>query len=145
MILDAYAVIAYLAGEQAADEVEVLLRDRSDPPAISAANAGEVVDRLARVAHIDLGRVLDELHRLRDGGLEILTIDTFDGLCTGALRQRFYDRRTAQLSLADCAALTAAVRYGQRLATADPALAIAARAMSIDVVALPDSTGRRPV
>lgn len=143
MILDAYAVIAYLAGEPAADEVEALLRDRADPCAISALSAGEVVDRLGRVAHIDLSRVLDEFHRLRDGGVEILTVDAFDGLCAGALRQRFYDRE-AQLSLADCATLTAALRHGQRLATADPALATAARTSSIDVVALPDSTGRRP-
>jgi PIN domain nuclease of toxin-antitoxin system len=145
MILDAYGVIAYLAGEQAADEVEDLLRNRDDPPAISAVNAGEVVDRLARVAQLDPSRVLDEMRRLRDGGLEILTVDAFDGLCAGALRNRFYDRREAQLSLADCTALAAAVRHGQSLATADPALAVAARTMSIVVVALPDSAGRRPV
>jgi PIN domain nuclease of toxin-antitoxin system len=144
VILDAYALIAYLAGERAADEVEQLLRGGDDPPAISPVNAGEVVDRLTRVAGHDLNRVLRELLRLRDGGLEILTVDAFDGLCAGALRQRFYDRRHAPLSLADCAALTAAVRHGQRLATADAPLATAARAMSLDVAALPDSSGVRP-
>lgn len=96
------------------------------------------------MAQLDPSRVLEELRRLRDSGLEILTVDAFDGLCAGALRNRFYDRRQAQLSLADCAALAAAVRHGQRLATADPALAEAARAMSIEVIALADSAGHRP-
>ena len=126
VILDAYAVIAYLAGERAADEVEQLLRSIDDRPRITAVNAGEVVDRLTRAAGLDLGRVLDELRGLRDGGVEILAVDAFDGMCAGSLRQKFYDRRTAPLSLADCIALTAALRYRQPLATADPALATAA-------------------
>jgi hypothetical protein len=38
----------------------------------------------------------------------------------------------------------ATVRPGDRLATADPALARAARADGIDVLALPDTSGVRP-
>jgi len=59
------------------------------------------------------------------------------------LRRRHYARRTSELSLADCVAL-AAVGSADSLATADAPLARAAQAEALEVVALPDSRGRRP-
>ena len=143
-LLDAYAVIAHAADEPAAGEVDDLLRDRLDRPVISAANVAEVVDRLARVAGLDLGDVLERVLLLRNGGLEVLSVDAFDGAAAGAFRQNLYHRRDRPLSLGDCLALVSALRYGHRLATADPALASAAREIGVDVVPLPDTDGRRP-
>jgi rRNA-processing protein FCF1 len=50
---------------------------------------------------------------------------------------------SSELSLADCL-LRAARREGDRVATADVPLARAAEAERIEVLALPDHSGRRP-
>ena len=144
MLLDAYALIAFLAGEPAGDEVEPLLRDRDDSPAITAVNVAEVVDRMARTAGHDAAVVMQQLANLRNGGLEVLTMDAFDGAGAGAFRNRFYDRQHVPLSLADCFVLTAALRYGQTVATADPVRARTATEIGLSVLGLPDSSGARP-
>lgn len=48
VVLDAYALIAFLRGEQAGADVVGLLRHKP-PPSMSAANLAEVVERLVRV------------------------------------------------------------------------------------------------
>jgi PIN domain nuclease of toxin-antitoxin system len=143
VLLDAFAVVVYLLGEPGADEVEALLRDPSDPAAMSAANVAEVVDILSRLGHIDLPEVVVRIGWLRDGGLEIVPVEVFEGLVAGSLRQRFYDAHDRPLSLADCFTLATAIRLDTRIATADPVLASAARDARIDVLALPDSQGGR--
>ena len=50
----------------------------------------------------------------------------------------------ARLSLADCFLLATASRLGASVATADPAVAAAARDESLELVPLPDRSGRRP-
>jgi rRNA-processing protein FCF1 len=59
------------------------------------------------------------------------------------LRARHYHRSTSALSLADCV-LVASAGPDDSIATADPAVATAARAEGIDVIALPSSSGQRP-
>ena len=49
----------------------------------------------------------------------------------------------AEISLADCF-LLAAVGHGDSVVTADGPVARAARAEGMDVIAVPDSRGRRP-
>jgi predicted nucleic acid-binding protein len=61
-----------------------------------------------------------------------------------SLRRRHYDRATRELSLADCFLLAAASRLDASIATSDPGVASAAREESLELIALPDSTGRRP-
>lgn len=78
------------------------------------------------------------------GGLEVAGLDAGLALAAGSLRARHYRRRTCEVSLGDCCALALAKRRDLALATADPELAATARAESVDVVALPDSRGRRP-
>ena len=75
MVLDAFALIAYFAGEPAGDEVEQLLRSEVG---MNAVNAGEVVDRLTRLGH-DSSEVMRSISALCDHGLEVVPVDRFDG------------------------------------------------------------------
>ncbi len=143
-VLDAAAVVAFLRGEPGRPEVEALLRSREDPPRISAVNVAEVVDVLVRRLSIPEADVAERLDWLEIDGLEVVPADARIGFRAGRLHARHYDRATAPLSLADCVALATALETSDRLATSDPPLAEMARAEGCDVVALPDSTGRRP-
>jgi len=58
------------------------------------------------------------------------------------LRIEHYRRRERPLSLADCF-LLAAASPEDRVATADPSVSEVARAEGIELLALPDSSGRR--
>lgn len=143
-VLDAYAIVTALAGEASAAEVEALLRDRHDPPVISAINLTEVIDVSTRILGHPADDVLERIDWLLAGGLGVVAVDEELGRTAGRSRARFYDRRSSALSIADCVCLATALRLGQRLATADPALATTARALGVEVIALPDSRGTRP-
>lgn len=88
-------------------------------------------------------RIQAELSPLLNDALAVVPVDERTAWRAAELRRRHYARRTSELSLADCLAL-AAVGAGDSLATADPPLARAGREEAQDVVALPDSRGRRP-
>jgi ribonuclease VapC len=143
VVLDAYALIAFLRGEEGGAEVVGLLR-RTPPPSISAANLAEVVDRLERVDGRHDAEVRNRLNLVIAGGMEVEPIWLTDARQAGSLRARHYDRQSANLSLADCFCLATAIKLEAAVATADPALARAARAEGVEVVPLPDSSGHRP-
>jgi PIN domain nuclease of toxin-antitoxin system len=143
VVLDAYALIAFLRGEEAGAEVIGLLR-REPPPSISAANLSEVVDRLVRVDGRGEPEVRNSINLVIAGGMEVEPISLADARRAGALRARHYDRQSAGLSLADCFCLATAIRLRAGVATADPALARAARDEGLAIIPLPDSSGRRP-
>jgi PIN domain nuclease of toxin-antitoxin system len=143
-VLDAQAVVAALTGEPAAPEVEALLRDSVDRPSISAINLAEVLDVLVRHQGWSAGEVEEKLRWLTLGGLEVVSVDEAAGLSAGRLHARHHHRTRSALSLADCAALATALGLGQRLATSDPALLVAAGDEGCRVIALPDARGRRP-
>jgi ribonuclease VapC len=140
-VLDAYAVIAFLRGEESADEVAVLLRR---PSVLAALNAAEVVDQLKRVWGHDGDDVEGDLALLSDAGMRVQTMDAESALAAGRLRARSYRRQDCAVSMADCVAAITALRLGQPLATSDPALAAVVRSEGGDVTGLPDSRGRRP-
>lgn len=140
-VLDAYAVLAYLRGESAAEEVATLLRE---PTTLTAANAGEVVDQLVRVFDRDPDDVHADLALLMHAGMEITPVTGDLGLSAGRLRARRYERVEMAVSLADCIAAAAALDREESLATADPSLASMLRAEGGTVHALQDSSGRRP-
>lgn len=73
-------------------------------------------------------------------------VDLDERLCllAGRLRAGHHRRRSSEVSMADCLVLATAIVQDDRLATADPALAAMARTEGVDVVDLPDSSGRRP-
>jgi PIN domain nuclease of toxin-antitoxin system len=144
IVLDAYAVIAYLADEPAASDVEPLLLDRNSHPSITAVNYAECLDVLTRVHAKPGEEVRERLGWLEVGGLAIVPVDRELALLAGDLRARSYDRRERPVTMADCVALALAKREGAPVATADPHLALAATDEGVDVIPLPDSRGVRP-
>jgi PIN domain nuclease of toxin-antitoxin system len=143
VVLDAYALIAFLRGEEAGAELIGLLR-REPPPSISAANLAEVVDRLVRADGRSEPEVRSRIDLVIAGGMEVEPMWLTDARRAGSLRARHYDRQSANLSLADCFCLATAIKLEAAVATADPALARAARAEGVEVIALPDPSGHRP-
>ncbi len=74
----------------------------------------------------------------------LMTADGDTGRLAGELRARHYRRNGSDVSLGDCMALSTAISLGDTLATSDAALAAAARREGVEVLALPDSRGRKP-
>jgi PIN domain nuclease of toxin-antitoxin system len=137
-LLDAYGLVAFLAEEACADEVEDLMRAGAS---IASVNLAETVDRMARLYDADVRADLDWLTAT---GLEVVPLDTALAIRAGDLRGRRYDRRRVAISLADCVAAVTAIERGLPLATSDPALAAVVVAEGGSIVALPDSRGVRP-
>jgi PIN domain nuclease of toxin-antitoxin system len=142
-VLDASALIAFMLDEPARSAVDALLR-RRPPPSISAVNLAEVIDHLVRVERRSPADVNDSIDLLIVGGLQIEPFRLPHSRRASSVRMTHYDRSTSPLSQADCACLATAIALQTDLATSDPALARAARLDGVTVVALPDSTGRRP-
>ena len=142
VILDAFALIAALAGEVAAPEVEAELR--SGGVAITAVNLAEVIDQLLRPAQRPRDEVEAALASLTAGGMRVLPVDEAMGRIAGEIRAAYYNRSTSPISMADCVALGACKSSRTSLATADGPLAGVARREGITVLALPNSTGIRP-
>ena len=142
-LLDAYGLVALVAEEPAAAEVEELLR--AGEAGILAVNLTEAVDvcgRVHRVEPDETRAVLEPLFLSRV--LSLRPSGAAEAWLAAQLRIRYYDRRNSPLSLADCFLLAHAVREGESIATADPHVAGCARGSSIAVVPLPGSTRARP-
>jgi PIN domain nuclease of toxin-antitoxin system len=137
-ILDAYAVIAYLRGEPAADRVRELL-SQGEAAALTAVGLAEVVDHLVRLAGADEEDVLLDLGQL--GLLEAVPVDPALGAAAGRLRAGHYHRARCSISMADCLAAEAARAAAQPLATSDPHLLAVCNLEEIDAIPLADTTG----
>jgi predicted nucleic acid-binding protein len=141
-ILDAYALVALIVDEPAAEIVDELVRPGD--AAITSVNLGEAVDVSCRVHGLDEAEVVAALEPMLIGGqLTLIAPGATVAWRAAHLRISHYGRRTRPVSMADCF-LLAAAGTGDRVATADPAVAEVARAEGIEVVALPDSSGHRP-
>lgn len=140
-VLDAYAVLAYLRDERAAEAVGELL---AEPTVLTVVNAAEVLDQLVRVYGRDADDVHVDLVMLAHTGMQLGEISAEVGLLAGRLRARHYHRERMALSLADCVAAATALSTGHPLATADPPLATLIRTEGGKIHALPDTTGRLP-
>ena len=140
-VLDAFALVALALDEPAAAEVEATIR-RGDC-GVSAVNLAEAIDQLGRVHGGAEAALRGAFAPVLGAAVIVVPARRGRRLRAAELRRRHCRRREAELSLADCIAL-AIVRPGDRLVTADPALARAARGEAFDVLALPDSAGRRP-
>jgi PIN domain nuclease of toxin-antitoxin system len=142
IVLDAYAVLAYLRDEQhAAGEVGEML---AEPTMLTAVNAAEVLDQLVRVYGRDADDVHADLAMLVHAGMQLGEVSAEVGMLAGRLRARHYHREYMAVSLADCVAAAAALPPGRPLATADPPLARLIRAEGGEIYALPDSKGHLP-
>ena len=141
VLLDAFALIALLRDEPAADEVENILR--RGVAAMSAVNLAEALDVLQRVDGIGRAR-LDELTGplLRES-VALWVVEERTARDGAEVRARHYHRTRAPLSLADCLLVAAARGADAAVATADRPLAGAARAEDVEVLGLPDARGHR--
>jgi PIN domain nuclease of toxin-antitoxin system len=136
-VLDAYAVIAYLRGEHAADHVRPLLEANNTN--LTAVGLAEVLDHLVRLAGADEDEAVLDLAQL--GLLEALPVDAGPGNAAGRLRARHYHRTRCPVSMADCIAAESARTTRRPLATADPDLLDLCHTEQIDNIPLPGSNG----
>jgi predicted nucleic acid-binding protein len=141
-LLDAYALIAFVADEPAAGHVEELLR--AGESRILVANLAESIDITDRVHGLAATETRSAIEPLLGGTLVAVVSGEVHAWHATELRGRHYDRRERPLSLTDCFLLAHAVDENEQIATADPPLAAAARAEGVEVVALPDRHGRIP-
>jgi predicted nucleic acid-binding protein len=112
---------------------------------VSAVTVAEVLDVLVRLQGWPGEDVEERLRWLTLGGLRVVPVDEAIGVRGGRLRARHYDRERRPVSMSDCLALATALHRGQPLATSDRALAAVAAVERCRVIALPDSSGVRPV
>ncbi len=123
VLLDAFALIALLAEEPAAAEVEAILRRGEG--AMSAINLAEALDVLQRVQGVSRERLDAIVAPLLRESIELLPVDEQMARDAADIRARRYHRTQAPLSLADCV-LLAATGASDVLATADAPLIAAA-------------------
>ncbi len=133
-LLDAYALIAFLAGGPAAAHVRALLREGD--AAVATANLVEVLDVLQRVRGVAIPRVTELVDPLLEGPLTALPLDVPTARRAAELRAAHYHRSSRPISLAD-AVLLASTGAGDRIATADPDVLAVAAAEAIATLALP--------
>lgn len=134
ILLDAFALIALLAEEPAADEVEALLR--RGEAAITAVNLAEALDVLQRVEGIPRERLESVTMPLVAERMTFVAIDERIARDAADIRARRYHRTRAPVSLADCI-LLAATGESDSLATADGPLIRVAEAENVQVRTLP--------
>jgi predicted nucleic acid-binding protein len=134
VLLDAFALIALLGEEPAADQVETLLR-RGDA-AITAVNLAEALDVLQRIQGIPRERLEEITTPLVAERMTLVPIDEKIARDAADIRARCYHRTRAPISLADCL-LLAATGESNALATADGHLIRVAEAENVQVRALP--------
>jgi predicted nucleic acid-binding protein len=124
VLLDAFALIALLAEEPAADEVEAILR--RGEAAITAINLAEALDVLQRVQDVPRERLDAVTVPLIQESVALVSVDEQLARDAADIRARHYHRTRAPLSLADCV-LIAAAKSAEALATADGPLMRVAR------------------
>jgi PIN domain nuclease of toxin-antitoxin system len=137
-VLDAYALIAAARNEPAAPEVERLLR--LGDCTISAVNLAELIDRLCRLDGATIEEVAGFVTPLVAKHLTVTPVSEETAWKAGIIRSRFYSKRSP-LSLAD-SFLLATAEPGDEIATSDPEIAGAAKELGLELVGLPDSSGR---
>ncbi|HEX6042898.1 MAG TPA: type II toxin-antitoxin system VapC family toxin [Pyrinomonadaceae bacterium] len=115
IVLDAWAIMAYLEGEQAAEEVANTIADAHEddiPLVMSVVNAGEVWYIIAREASVaDAERSIAQLMQL---GIEFVEADWSLARDAGGYKSKH------KMSFADCFAAALAKQKKALLLTGDP-------------------------
>ena len=115
---------------------------RAGAAAMTTTNLAEAVDVSCRGHGLDERSVKKVVEPLIVGDhLSVIAPSDSHAWRAAQLRIAHYSRNTRPLSMVDCF-LLAAAGPGDRIATADPAVAEVARAEGISLIALPDSSGR---
>ncbi len=133
VLLDAYALIALLAEEPAAEQVETILR--RGEAAITAVNLAEALDVLQRVQGIPRERLHELTTPLVSERMALVEITEPIARDAADIRARRYHRTRTPISLAD-SILLAATGQSDELATADRPLIAVAEAEKLNVRAL---------
>lgn len=140
IVLDSYAVLAFLKGEAAAPEVRSLL-EADDGAALTVVGVAEVLDHLIRIVGADEDEAALDLAQL--GLLGPVGVDVTTASAAGRLRARRYHRTRCAVSLADCIAAEVTRHLGAVLATSDPHLLDICHRESIGIHPLTASNGQR--
>ena len=131
ILLDAYALVAFLEDEPAALEVDRLLG--TGFAAMTTVNLAEAGQRVLR--HSDV--TADELRELVSSlPLAVVAFTEAHGWRAAELRAQYYRRTDSAVSLADCC-LVAVATTADRIATADAAVIQMAAAEGIGALELP--------
>jgi predicted nucleic acid-binding protein len=141
-VYDASAIVALLADEPSAADVEELLG--TQPSRISAVNVAEIIDRLTRLGSKPSDEVRAVIDELTAHGLEVVPCDRALAIGAGEVRAQHCDRRDAAVSLADCIAVVTARAASGTLVTSDGDLLRVARALSIPTRPIANSRGVLP-
>lgn len=141
-VLDAGAIVALVADEPGGAEVAERLG--ADGGSCSAVNLAEVLDWLIRIAGVEPTEARGALAAVVAAGLVVVPCDRAIATSAAELRARWYHRRTAALSLADCIAIATTLVLNGTLVTSDGALGRAAGKAGADVHLIRNSLGRRP-
>ena len=136
-VLDAFAVLALLKAEPAANQVRNLVQ--AGGTTLTTLGVAEVTDHLVRIAGVTEEDAALDLAQLQLADPQPLHAGL--ALRAGFLRARHYHRRTRAVSLADCIAAETARTLSLPVATSDPHLLELCRDEGIDVIALPDIHG----
>jgi len=132
-ILDAYALVAFLAGRPAGIHVRGLLREGAGVPTANLAEAYEVSERRYGVP---IARSADVLEPLFDEVLRTVPLDRIITRRAGEMRAKHYHRAKRPISLAD-AILIASASAADTIATADPDVLAIAALEGIPTIELP--------
>ncbi|MFN8622563.1 MAG: PIN domain-containing protein [Chloroflexota bacterium] len=133
-LLDAYALVAFLAGGPAAAQVRGILRDGD--ASVATANLAEALDVSQRLYGIKVERAMDLLDPIFGTALTSVPLDLAKARRAAEIRGRHHHRATRPISLAD-AILIASAAPGDRIATADPDVLAVAEAEGIETIPLP--------
>lgn len=142
VVLDAGPVVSLLLDDPAAGDVARGLR-AAGPLRISVVNVAEIIDVMRRVHRASAEAASTAVDRFLDEVAEPVAATREQAARAADVRARYYHRRDRDVSLADCFVIAAA-RPGDTVATSDRAVAHVARGEGLDVLALPNSRGRRP-
>ncbi len=140
IVLDAYAVLAFLKAEAAAPEVSSLLRARV-PCALTVVGVAEVLDHLIRIVGADEDETALDLAQL--DLLDPVDLGSTTAAAAGLLRARHYHRTLCAVSLADCIAAEVTRNLDARLATSNPHLLDVCHRETIGIHVLTASNGTR--
>jgi predicted nucleic acid-binding protein len=134
ILLDSYALVAFLIGGPATLEVRRILREGN--VAVATANLAEALDVSQRVHGLPIPRAAEILEPLFEGPLAAIDLDRAVARRAAEIRAKHYQRSTRPISLAD-AVLLASAKRGDRIATSDPDVLAVAKAERLGSVALP--------
>jgi predicted nucleic acid-binding protein len=138
IVLDAYALEAYLNDElPAADAVEPILLS-GEQILISGINLAETLDRMMRVHRMPPAELEANL---LDSGVHVTAVDEPTAFEAARLRAAHYHRTRRAVSIADCCAASLALDRDAPLVTSDPALLGLIADENGRYVAIPDSDG----